>query len=57
MDVKALVEKAIEDSFLTEQEFNEIQNSIKEDGQIDDVENEQIGRLMEMLKNGHLKVV
>ena len=56
MNVKELVEKAIEDSLLTEQEFNEIQNSIKEDGQIDEVENEQIGRLMEILRNGYLKV-
>jgi len=56
MNIKELVDRIISDGRLTLSEHKQLLKKINKDGEIDQEENEQITRVLEMIKNGELRV-
>ena len=57
MNIKELVDRIVSDGRLTVREHNLLLEKIHKDGKIDQEENEQITRILNMIKNGKLKLV
>lgn len=57
MNIKQLVDRIVSDGRLTVDEHRLLQKKINEDGKIDQKENEQLTRVLKMIKNGKIKVV
>ena len=57
MNIKELVDQIVEDGKLTLEEHIQFIKAVNEDGVIDEEEYKQITRILEMIKNGELKVV
>ena len=55
--IKDIVDKAIEDGVLTQAEHEEIMDAIHADGEIDDVEREQLSRIFKLTQEGKIQVV
>ena len=56
MNIKELVDRIVSDGRLTLSEHKQLLKKINEDGKIDQEEHEQLARVLEMIKNGALKV-
>ena len=56
MNIKELVDKIVSDGRLTVNEHKLLLRKIHKDGKIDQKENEQITRVLNMIKNGKLKL-
>ncbi len=56
MSIKELVDRIVSDGRLTLSEHKQLLKKINEDGKIDQEEHEQLARVLEMIKNGTLKV-
>ena len=54
MNIKELVDRIVSDGRLTLNEHKYLIKKINEDGKIDQEENEQITRVLSMIKNGKL---
>ena len=57
MSIKKLVDRIVSDGRLTLREHKLLLKKIHEDGNIDEEENEQLTRVLEMIKKGELKIV
>ena len=55
LELKEVIEKAIQDHVITESEYNEIMKMANKDGWIDDHEQRLLAQLQEMLGNGTVK--
>ena len=55
LELKDVIEKAIQDHVITESEYNEIMKMANKDGWIDDHEQRLLAQLQEMLGNGTVK--
>jgi hypothetical protein len=55
LELKAVIEKAIQDHVITNSEYDEIMKLANKDGMIDDHEQRLLGQLQEMLSNGTVK--
>lgn len=56
MNIKEFVDRIVSDGRLTLNEHKQLLRKIHEDGKIDEEESEQLTRILEMIKNGELKV-
>ncbi len=56
MSIKELVDRIVRDGRLTQYEQKQLLKKVNEDGKIDQEEHEQLTRVLEMIKNGELKV-
>ncbi|MBC8394228.1 MAG: hypothetical protein H8E17_16880 [Deltaproteobacteria bacterium] len=56
MNIKELVDRIVSDGRLTLSEHKQLLKRINKYGEIDQEENEQITRVLEMIKNGELRV-
>ncbi len=56
MSIKELVDRIVSDGRLTLYEHKQLLKKINEDGKIDQEEHEQLARVLEMIKNGSLKI-
>ena len=56
MSIKELADRILADGKLTEAEHKELQEAIQADGHIDASENEQVTRILDMVRSGELKV-
>jgi len=57
MSIKKLIDRIVSDGRLTLREHKLLLKKIHEDGNIDEEENEQLTRVLEMIKKGELKIV
>ena len=57
MSIKKLVDSIVKDGKLTLREHKLLLKKIHEDGMIDEEENEQLTRVLEMISRGELKIV
>ncbi len=57
MDIKELIDRIIADGKLTVKEHKLIKHAVNLDRKMDEVESEQIGRVLDMIRSGKLKVV
>ena len=57
MSIKKMVDSIVRDGKLTLREHQLLIKKIHEDGTIDEEENEQLTRVLEMIKKGELKIV
>lgn len=55
IELKEVIEKAIEDCVITNSEFEEIMKMANKDGVIDDHEQRMLSQLQALLENGTLK--
>ncbi len=51
-----LVSQITADGFLSKEEYEEFTEAVMEDGKVDDIESEQIRRIMKMIKDGKVRV-
>ncbi len=56
MNIEELVNQIIADGKLTKEEHQMFLDKVNEDGKVDEEENKQISRLMDMIGKGELKV-
>lgn len=57
MNIKELVDRIVKDGKITVREHKELLDAISENGVIDEEENEQINRVINMINNGEVEVV
>jgi anti-sigma28 factor (negative regulator of flagellin synthesis) len=57
MNIIEITDKIIEDGVITREEYAQFMSKIDEDGVTDEIEEEQIKRVLKMIQNGKLKVI
>ena len=57
LELRVVIEKAFEDSVITNSEYEEIVKVASKDGMIDDHEQRLLGQLQSLLENGTVKRV
>jgi len=56
-EIKKLVDQIVQDGVMTSEEYDQFLKGIYADGVVDDEESAEISRILQLVKDGKLKVV